>query len=194
MTAFHYTDAARLPFIMTSGYLRPSRHIRAKVCPDVPAGITWFTTHHRADPTAAASHNGGAAPRIRLCVPLSVTLPWAATCEQAGWARSDIELAEHHGRRSGARVDCWRAVLGPVSLAEVEDVHILRPGGVWRPMPEPSFRVAGDIAVIALEGMIYGIQRRMVPGMGTTAYAVRQEPERGREASDVLRRWLAEAA
>jgi hypothetical protein len=193
MTAYHYTDMARLPFILArlpfilarlpfilaSGHLRPSRHIRAKVCPDVPPGVTCFTTHHRGDPSAAAFHNGGAAPRIRPVVPLAVTLDWREACRRVGWSQPDIELAERRGRGRGARVDCWRAVPEPVSLAEVVDVHILRPGGVWRPMPEPSFRVKGEMAVIALEGTIYGIERRVLPDTGTTGYAVRREPERG---------------
>jgi hypothetical protein len=192
--AYHYTDAARLPFILASGHIRPSRHIRAKVCPDVPEGVTWFTTHRRGDPSAAASHNAGAAPRVRLCIPLNATLDWREACRRVGWPESDLELAARRGRKCGSRVDAWRAVPEPVSLAAVEDVHVLRPGGVWQPMGEPVFRVQGDIAVIAFEGALYGVQRRVVPGLGSTAYAVRHDFAHAPGEAAVLRRWLGEAA
>jgi hypothetical protein len=61
-------------------------------------------------------------------------------------------------------------------------------------VPEPIFRVAGDIAVLAFEGVIYGIRRHVIPGVGTTAYTVREESERAPGDAAMLRRWLQEVA
>jgi hypothetical protein len=192
--AYHYSDVARLPFILSSGHIRVSRHIRAKIDPEVPSGVCWFTLDRRGDPSAAAFHNGLALPRIRLCVPTNATLDWREACRAAGWSEADIELAARRGRECGGRADRWRAVPGLVSLAKVVDVHVLRPGGVWRPMGEPVFRVQGDIAAIAVDNLLFGIQRRVVPGLGTMAYAVRHEFDRDQGDAAVLRNWLTEAA
>jgi hypothetical protein len=88
--AYHYTDIAHLPYILDAGHIRRSRHIMAKVRADVPSGIVWFSTHHRADPSTASFNNGGATPRVRLCVPQGITLDWREACRKAGWSEPDI--------------------------------------------------------------------------------------------------------
>jgi hypothetical protein len=192
--AYHYSDLAHLPFILRDGHIKVSRHIRAKVCPDVPPGVCWFTWDRRLDPSTAAAHNGGAAPRRRLITSTNALLRWQEACLRAGWSLMDVELAAYRGRACGARVDAWRASCEPVSLALIEDIQILRPGGVWRSMGEPAFRVEGNIAAISYEGMLFGVRRTPIAGLGTMAYAIKQEFERAPGDAAVLRSWLEAAA
>jgi hypothetical protein len=193
MAAYHYTNLIRLPFLLSDGFIKPSRHIRALQRPDAGRGVTWCTTCRRGDPTASVFHDPPVAPKLRLVVPLAATMVWHEACRQAGWSEADIAHAADTGRRYSAKVDLWRAVPGPVSIAELLEIEISRPGDTWRPMPEMQCHREGDTAVAAFEGVTYTIARRRVPVADTLAYKVTTKRGQG-ILGPALQSWQARAA
>jgi hypothetical protein len=178
--AYHYTDLSCLVFILTDGYIRPSRHIRAGAGggPDIGQGLVWFTLRLRIDPSATAAM--ASLPRFRLAVPAAATLAWSAGCKLDRWASFDMDLAARAARATPATIAAWRVIQGQVPLTQVSRIDVERPGGVWREPPVlPAVDRDGNQAMAVFEGETFAIKKEYRPQVREFAYSY----QRGRCAT-----------
>lgn len=110
--AYHFTDTARLPFILRDGYLRPGRNrLGGFPSPD----FLWATTNHAVDATATGydGYRKGITRLVRITLERSDFQPiWRVIAEHPAWT------AAHLGRliatAQGSNSDAWLARSQPL--------------------------------------------------------------------------------
>ncbi|HEX9231343.1 MAG TPA: hypothetical protein VF869_05515 [Jatrophihabitantaceae bacterium] len=109
MTVYHFTDTARLPWILTAGELRPGRNrVGGFPSPD----FLWATTDERGDRTSALSRQGlrrGMVRAVRFTLAAEDFEPWPqAHTRFPQWTPDQVARLERLVREQGVSPLCWR--------------------------------------------------------------------------------------
>lgn len=176
---YHHTSLAHLPWILHDGHLRGSPASKSW-----PTDFVWGTTDSRGDRTTAICRAAREQVRVRILIPLGIMTPeWRALALANGWTSEHIlRLARVCGRVGQHDTTGWRAMIGPLDIAECLGAEYKRWNGKWTrfddnhpfeligPLPEQedklAFRIPGP-------GGLWVSQRGMTPD-GRTMVACKQ--------------------
>lgn len=104
MTLYHYTDTARLPWILSSGVLRPSENRIGGMQQDV----LWATSNPVGDRSASIDRGGkwrgGDLLHVRFVLDESDFQPWSEARGTLGCSASDLSRLEG---TKGAEPAAW---------------------------------------------------------------------------------------
>ena len=111
MTLFHFTDTARLPWIVASGELRRGDNRLG----DYPVDFLWATTSDKGDPTAAwackrgrKAYREGRSRQVRFTLDREDFAPWRDIVGRfSEWTPKYIATLESSGRKMGADPAAW---------------------------------------------------------------------------------------
>jgi hypothetical protein len=164
---FHFTSAAHLPWIVTDGYLRPTRHITRR--PD-GARFVWFSTDGRKPDRTSSAIQYWPELWMRFAVPLDATLPWREACAAAGWSAAEIQLA---AKAVPPEMRDWWRVAPAGTFVLTDDVVLTgRRGDRWQAI-SPEIEVRGDTATVRWAQRSVVVRRHSHAGPhGQTLYAV----------------------
>lgn len=104
MTLYHYTDTARLPWILSSGVLRPSENRIGGMQQDV----LWATSNPAGDRSASIDRGGdwrgGDLLHVRFALDEADFQPWSEARGTLGWPATDVSRLE---TTKGAEPAAW---------------------------------------------------------------------------------------
>jgi hypothetical protein len=178
MSVYHFTDTARLPWILDAGELKPG----ANAVGDFPEPeFVWATTCEHGDDTASGGrHVGGYRSGDRWLVRFTLRDEdfelWPdITRNYPAWTASHIARLEKRGNPA-----LWRARVGPLPRAAWQAIHVRsyqQPR--WEPIPLNTPVYYGTMATPAFEGFakVVKVGNRDFPSVqmtladGRTAYA-----------------------
>jgi hypothetical protein len=178
MILYHFTDTARLPWILDSGELRPGRNaIGGYPDPD----FLWATESANGDGTASGGRDGYRSGRVRM-VRISLNakdfFPWACVPERhPAWTHDHIVRLERSAQGKSSPGNWWcrggRLPLGSVRSIDTRSWN----GFGWEPLPLPVELSRHDDGALGIKigGKIF--TSLAVPGGGVAAYAVGIEAE-----------------
>jgi hypothetical protein len=117
---YHFTDTARLPWILQSGELRPGL-TRPK---GWPADFLWATKRPELDGTSSASALIQSFPvpmgirAVRIALPAGAFLPWSTVLDRfPEWERRHVDGLEWHARGKSRPAD-WMIRAEPLPISE----------------------------------------------------------------------------
>jgi hypothetical protein len=130
---YHYSDSARLPWIVEAGELRPGH----KQAPNHPLALLWATVSPQGDPTASAfcdafraGYRMGTIALVRFALDPADFEPWGAGISQRHpeWTAARIREFECETRkRFGDKlIAYWRVRADPLPLSRVLRIEIKR--------------------------------------------------------------------
>jgi hypothetical protein len=131
---YHFTDTARLPWIIASGELRASDN-RISGFPD---DLVWATTNPGGDKTASASfskalHKEGFIQIVRFTLDADEFAPWRdVVVGLPAWTEKHVADLEQAAKAKGQDPACWRARVGPVPAHRWLAVDAKRHNDGWR--------------------------------------------------------------
>lgn len=129
---YHFTDTARLPWIVGAKELRPSRNqIGGFPSPD----FLWATTHSQGDRTAAGmqAYREGVTALVRLTLFAEDFEPWRAIIARfPQWTIEHVRRLEAAARACGQNFECWRARTERLPLSRVISAEEKTYTGSWR--------------------------------------------------------------
>jgi hypothetical protein len=172
---YHFTCAARLPWIVASGELRPGRNQLGKY-PD--PDFLWATTNPRGDRTASAfaAYRSGDLALVRLTLPEEDFEPWPEiTARYPQWTPEQISRLETAALNRGeSDFACWRARIEPLPLSRVIKSEAKTYTGTWQPI-ELVCLINSDprVRAIALNDVVYCSAQCIQAGR-PTKYAIRK--------------------
>lgn len=185
-TLYHFTDTARLPWILAAGELRPSRNRIG----GFPREFVWATTNEKGDRTASAARDEwctGLVRRVRFTVRPEDFFPWSEVTQRfPEWTPDQIARLEVSARRLGETAFAgWRCRAEPLPLDRVLRLETKTWSGPWQELPrDTTVHVGADGARVVIIGdRIYRSILRDGPS-GAAAYTVQcgfREPERSYE-------------
>jgi hypothetical protein len=137
MTVFHFTDTARLPWILATGELRPGRN----AIWDFPsADFLWATTDARGDRTASVDRKAlrkGFTREVRFTLEAADFEPWSGIRRRfPQWTPEQIDRLERFARSRRVSPDRWRCRPDPLSSDRWGLVETKTYMGGWKPLPE----------------------------------------------------------
>jgi hypothetical protein len=113
----HFTNTARLPWILSSGELRPGANAVGKF-PDPE--FVWATTDHRGSRTAAIrpGYRDGTWLLVRFTLSIDDFKPWARIPSlYPTWTPEAVERLERSGRKMGDDPAQWWCRIEPLPLS-----------------------------------------------------------------------------
>ncbi|MBM7483351.1 hypothetical protein ACVWWI_003333 [Bradyrhizobium sp. USDA 3686] len=131
---YHFTDTARLPWIIGSGELRPSSNSRR----GFPADLLWTTTNPAGDKTASATyakqlHKDGVIQVVRMTLDADAFGPWREVITGLpGWTEAHLANLEHAAKSAGQDTAAWRCRVAPIRDYDWRDVDAKRHNENWR--------------------------------------------------------------
>ena len=175
MNLYHYTDSARLPWILEAGELQPGRNkIGGFPNPD----FIWATTSPHGDRTASgasAGYRSGDVFLVRLALSTEDFFPWAEVAERyPQWTsvhRKRLELA------AGGKSDPsnWWCREQPLRLEAIKDIQFRTySNNIWRAAPRELHEANdGDQRWLGVEhsGMLF-MSRQVVGNQGQFGYQI----------------------
>ena len=132
MNLYHFSDSARLPWILRSGQLRPGRNIIG----DFPQEFLWATTSHLGDPTATSAlsvqYKSGDIYLVRFTVDADDFFPWAEVPDRfPAWTKDHVAALERV--KKGADPSRWWCRADALSLDDVSMIDARSyADGRWR--------------------------------------------------------------
>jgi hypothetical protein len=172
---YHYTDTARLPWILRSGELRPGRSTTGNY-PD--PDFLWATVSPLGDRTASCNNSAtadkawrsGVAQQIRFTLHADDFEPWAGVIERYPvWTAAHVASLEATAGRS--RPSDWRiraAALPQARWIAVEARSYFRPQ--WRAVTG-DWIDDGTVLGVEIDGVVYLSEQTETPD-GRRAYAI----------------------
>jgi hypothetical protein len=156
MNVYHFTDTARLPWILVSGYLKAGRNrIDGYPEPD----FIWATVNSCGDRMSSADYVGGRTGKVlavRFTCRAADFQPWTAQT----WRRypsctvEHVSRLEESGRARGSRPEDWYYRPDPLPLADVVAIDT-------KPYRDPSWRSFKGEPIAWLDGYL-GVEIRNV--------------------------------
>lgn len=133
---FHFTDTARLPWIIAAGELRPGKN-KLGGFPD--PDFLWATTSPLGDRTSSLpmdAYRAGAVNLVRLKLSASDFFPWHEVLERsAQWREEHVRALEATARHVGVDPKAWWCRNDALSMAQVQEVHMRTYNNkTWRPV------------------------------------------------------------
>jgi hypothetical protein len=162
MHVYHFTDTARLPWILKDGWLRPSdNHVI------YPRDFLWATTDERGSrsssvlaPKTKGAYCDGRVALVRFTLASEAFIPWPMILDAyPEWTESHRLLLEKTARQMGdTAIENWRCRAEPIGLSCVIAVHAKAYVGAWKKLESPaSVRVSGhpDVLGVRIGGRSY---------------------------------------
>lgn len=159
---YHFTDTARLPWILASGDLRGMESTTGGNYPS--PDFLWATTDARGSRTAAGAfardaYQSGKLWQIRFTLNAADFFEWsAAPFRNAAWTARHVEMLESAAR--GENPADWRCRIAPLPLSRVRGIQVkswTRPG--WRDCT-PALVETG---VVEIDGRRFASKRTRTP-------------------------------
>ncbi|MDN3274755.1 hypothetical protein QWJ07_10900 [Frankia sp. RB7] len=179
---YHFTDTARLPWIVDSGQLRPGRNrIGGYPSPD----FLWATSDPRGDGSAsmerADGYRSGRVRQIRFTLERDKFFPWSEVlARHPSWTPDQVERLERVGRKMKSNSVDWWCRIEPLPLREIGEICWRSyTDNRWRPLPEP-FRLATEgrpILAIQIGDRAFASQREELPDGRLTYLVLDARPE-----------------
>lgn len=172
MSLYHFTDTARLPFILQSGVLKPGRN-KLGGFPD--PDFLWATTQSVGDYTASGAtqaYRNGQTRLVRFTLRREHFRPWRDIVKEfPQWTASHIERLESSARGLSNPAD-WFCRVEPLPLSEVVAIETRAWRGVWAALESQETLgvegIAGALAIFAA-GRAF-VSRQIETHHGALAY------------------------
>lgn len=187
MSLYHFTDTARLPFILQSGTLKPGRN---KIGGFPDPDFLWATTQAVGDYTASGTqaYRSGQTRLVRFTLQRKHFRPWPEiTTDYPQWTPTHIERLEHAARELSNPAD-WFCRAEPLALSEVLEIETRSWRSGWVPLESRKVvRIEGMPGALAVTaaGRVF-ISRQVEIQNGTVAYEFWSAPAadlRGNQAA-----------
>jgi hypothetical protein len=134
VNVYHFTDTARLPWIIESGELRPSKNRIG----GLPLDFLWATTDERGCRSAAQDptlYRQGGIPIVLFTLQAADFAPWRETALTVpSWTADHMSMLEASAKKLGDDPGRWNVRVEPLSLASVIAVSAKAYIGGWRPI------------------------------------------------------------
>lgn len=139
MKLYHFTDTARLPWIIHDGELKPGRS-RIGGFPD--PDFLWATTQHQGDRTASGGTTGyrdGLTRLVRISLHVEDFTPWRqATKQHPDWTDDHVARLEASAIQAGvsrAMMEGWYCRTSPLALERVIEIETRSwANNTWKPV------------------------------------------------------------
>jgi hypothetical protein len=164
---YHFTDTARLPWILQSGELRPGL-----TRPEGwPADFLWATKRSELDGTSSAwtavqSFDARAAIRaVRITLPAGAFLQWSQVRRFPEWERRHIDTLERHAKGKSRPAD-WMIRAEPLAVSEWLLVETRgAQDNQWSRLDVRGalLELGGDALGVNVGGYVYATERRAEP-------------------------------
>jgi hypothetical protein len=178
---YHFTDTARLPWILISRELRPGRNkIGGMPDPD----FLWATTDSRGDRTASSSHQSemyrkGRARMVRFTLRAHDFEPWRKLVDRhPAWTSVFIDRLVRAARAVRSSPDTWLRRTEPLPWRNWISVETRSPYGdnIWLPFEGPF---DGPVIVdcgdgymgVKIKGKVFASRPHSLPN-GNRAYEI----------------------
>jgi hypothetical protein len=179
---YHFTDTARLPWILESRELRLDHGAIGKY----PTKFVWGTTLQNGDRPCASLNGDQKAYRqgwvrlVRFTFASTEFEPWIRIKDHPDWTPELFDRMEATGKKKGGIPKYWMVRTEPLSIAESIDIETKSyRRGRWEPLARLMivFKVEDhpEVRGIVIDGMAYlSAQVHDVGGIpGAVGYAVR---------------------
>lgn len=164
----HFTDTARLPWILQSGELRPGL-----ARPEGwPADFLWATKLPHLDGTSSAMASVGSFPipsairAVRISLPSSAFIRWSdVPARFPEWGRDHVEGLEWYARGKSRPRD-WMVRPDPLPCDQWLAVHTRgHTDPQWFPLDIDGalFKVDDDVLGVTIDGFVYASRRETNP-------------------------------
>jgi hypothetical protein len=180
MTVFHFTDTARLPWILATGELRPGRNAIGNF-PSLD--FLWATTEARRDRTASVDRKAlrkGLTREVRFTLKAADFEPWSEIVRRfPQWTPEQIDQLERVARSMRGSPDRWRCRPDPLPSKRWDLVETKTYLGEWKPLQKWNVvKVSGDPRAlgIIIGGMVCMSIQDVDPATGAQRYAPRALP------------------
>lgn len=170
---YHYTDTARLPFILMDGELKPGRN-RIGGYPD--PDFLWATTSPVGDRTASASIQACRAGRVclvRFILRVGDFEPWCSIVARfPAWTPDQVLRLERAANRM-SRPRNWRCRAEPLAAERWVGIETRSyTDKVWRPLPAPWGVMPFDQSSLGVQiGKKVYVSTQRVGPFGSASYA-----------------------
>jgi hypothetical protein len=191
---YHFTDTARLPWIITSGELRP---VRNKIDPASTA-LLWATTDPRSDRSASAmsgsssdAYRAGKSRLVRFALDPAAFFPWCDLKQHfPDYPQAAIDRLERNAFAMGQRdTSVWYCRAEPLRVAGCTIATRSRADPRWRPLGAPVriYAVEGGAWLgVEIEGLVYFSRQSDGPD-GEACYETRSgRPIAGLEPTAII--------
>jgi hypothetical protein len=175
---YHFTDSARLPWILRDQMLKPGSNNIG----DFPDDFLWATPDHMGDPTASSAvakneYREGRIAHVRFTLTDADFMPWdAMKAAHPRWQARHIAILESAAIKMGAlpqQIAQWQCRLEPLRADRwlaVEFRTWRNPR--WRAVQPDAPRPVGSAGMgILLDGVVFYSQRRGGADGKPTSYA-----------------------
>jgi hypothetical protein len=176
MTVFHFTDTARLPWILDAGELRPGRN---KIGNFPSPDFLWATTDGRGDRTASAYSQSGIREGLTRAVRFTLAAgdfePWPEiTGRFPQWVPEQVGCLERLAKLRGVLPTCWRCRTGALPSGKWIRIETKAYTGSWQELRDvrvfKSPGVPGALGVV-IDGAVYASVQKEDSVTGALAYA-----------------------
>jgi hypothetical protein len=173
---YHFTDTARLAWIMTAGELRPSANrIGGYPAPE----FVWATSDARGSPTAAGGASGyreGMTQLVRFTLPAGDFMPWTEIgARYPSWTPAERQRLESSARKRGDNPKTWfcRAEPLPIAAKTLIETKGYRDEAwrEWRPRVLVVDPLGEGGAGVAIGDKLY-LSRQLTDARGAVSYQV----------------------
>jgi hypothetical protein len=181
---FHFTDTARLPWILETGELRPG----STRFPGQPPDFLWATTDERGDRTATLSRDAwrrGDTQLVRFTLARGDFEPWRAVVDRfPEWTEQVTGSLERAAERARSNPDAWWCRVDPLPLSRVLKIQSKAWSSSWQQFSPTVSRHPVDASTrfVVIGNRRYYSTRRENAEHGRSAYSVSSTTAAGGEA------------
>jgi hypothetical protein len=175
---YHFTDTARLPWILTDGALRAGKN---KIGGFPDPEFVWTTTDATGDSLASGGHGvgyrGGRVRLVRFTLHADDFEPWHEITKRfLAWTPDQVMRLER--RKNSSNPQHWRCRVEPLASDRwiASDTRSYR-DNTWRPLTDRTVIADDEYCGIVIARTLYLSQRLTGPN-GQAAYSVMVEPHR----------------
>lgn len=175
---YHFTDTARLPYILQSGELRPGRNkIGGYPDPD----FLWATAQMMGDRTASAgsgaTYRSSVVRLVRISFERKHFRPWREIVKDyPQWTDFQIERLERSAKGMSNPSDWWCRA-DPLGLSDCLFIETKSYTSPWTALTNPEVIEVGGALGVAISGEVYLSIESDAPN-GAKGYAVNVASER----------------
>src|SRR5262245_16793805 len=174
MNVYHFSDTARLPWIMSTGELRPDANaVGGYPSPE----FVWATSEARGSRTAAGGARGYREDKVRLVrftLDVADFEPWSGIgARYPTWTPDQIAQLEASAVAKGDDPATWWCRVDPLPLARViliETRAYRGPG--WQPWTDRTLVVGPEDSVGVVVGDVEFLSKKVTTASGSIAYAM----------------------
>jgi hypothetical protein len=180
---YHFTDTARLPWILRAHQLEAGRNQIG----GYPVDFLWATTDPRGDATSAATMNqqaqawrSGLVQKVRFTLAAEDFEPWPAILERyPQWTAEQVAALERLATSRGVSPSTWRCRAAPLPRERWLAVETRSYVSKWKTFDHhlEIDECGGDSMAICLDGSMYCSQQIIKPGQPTGYQCVRMPVE-----------------